>query len=129
VSVVELPTESIAICPLDALTPGRGVGALVEGVAVAVFLVDGELYCIGNRDPYTDASVLSRGLVGWTTIDGDVVRYVASPLRKHRFDLTTGDSLEGDGVSVGSRPVHVVDGLVVVDSTAPTERHRPRRRD
>jgi NAD(P)H-dependent nitrite reductase small subunit len=103
------------VCRLDRLEPGRGVCALVRGQAVAVFRGDGDqLYAIGNHDPYCDASVLSRGLVGSLEVDGVTVPYVASPMRKHRFDLRSGRSLEDPDVGVGSWPVRAVDGVVEV---------------
>ncbi|MFI5043507.1 MAG: nitrite reductase small subunit NirD [Acidimicrobiales bacterium] len=113
-TVVDEPRTPIGICDMAALVPGRGVCALVDGVAVALFLVDGELYAIGNHDPFTDASVLSRGLVGSTMIDGNEVRYVASPLRKHRFELSSGRSLDDPEVTVGSWAVRCIDGQVLI---------------
>lgn len=104
-----------AVCDLDALDPERGVAALVDGCQVAVFLVptDGgvQVHAIDNRDPYTNANVLARGLVGW--IDGDP--YVASPLHKQRFDLRTGRCLDDDRVAVDVWVAQVVDGAVVVE--------------
>jgi nitrite reductase (NADH) small subunit len=107
------------VCRLDDLVPDRGVCALVAGQAVAVFRCssDGAVHAIGNHDPYCDASVLSRGLVGSVEVDGTTVPYVASPMRKHRFDLRTGVSLADPTVSTGHWPVRVADGVIEV--TAP----------
>lgn len=108
----------VAVCPVDALLPGRGVAALVDGAAVAVFrLDDGTLRAIGNLDPCSGASVLSRGLVGQTEIDGMPVRYVASPLRKQRFDLETGRCLDADA-DAGTWAVRVAAGVVEVGRQA-----------
>jgi nitrite reductase (NADH) small subunit len=96
------------ICPVANLQPERGAAALVGGEAVALFLVDGEVLAIGNVDPFSGASVLSRGIVG---SQGDVLT-VASPVYKQRFDLRTGRSLDDDRVSVPTYPVQVVDGWV-----------------
>ncbi|MEU8823435.1 nitrite reductase small subunit NirD [Streptomyces sp. NPDC048636] len=87
-----------AICELTDLIPGRGVAALLpDGTQVAVFLDRrGRAYAIGNRDPFTGAYVLSRGLLG--TADGRP--FVASPLLKQRFDLETGGCLDDETVSV-----------------------------
>ncbi|MBL1098273.1 nitrite reductase small subunit NirD [Streptomyces coffeae] len=87
-----------AICELTDLTPGRGVAALLpDGTQVAVFLDRaGRAYAIGNRDPFTGAYVLSRGLLG--TAGGRP--FVASPLLKQRFDLETGRCLDDETVSV-----------------------------
>ncbi len=87
-----------AVCDLDLLIPGRGVAALLpDGGQVALFRDRaGRLYAIANRDPFTGAYVLSRGLTG----TADDRPYVASPLLKHRFDLVTGVCLDDETVSV-----------------------------
>jgi nitrite reductase (NADH) small subunit len=63
---------------------------------------------IGNRDPFSGASVLSRGIVGSR---GDVVT-VASPVYKQRFDLRTGRCLDDETVAVPVHGVRVVDGWI-----------------
>jgi nitrite reductase (NADH) small subunit len=107
-------TAWIEVCPLDVLQPGRGVCALVEGRPVAVFLVADELFAVDDVDPCSGASVLSRGLVGAVDVDGESVLYVASPLKKQRFDLRTGRCLDADGVTVQVHTVTEIDGLVLV---------------
>ncbi|MBP8538513.1 nitrite reductase small subunit NirD [Streptomyces sp. MK37H] len=86
------------VCELTDLTPGRGVAALLpDGAQVAVFLDrSGRVYAIGNRDPFTGAYVLSRGLLG----SAGGRPFVASPLLKQRFDLETGRCLDDEGVVV-----------------------------
>jgi nitrite reductase (NADH) small subunit len=88
-----------AICDRDRLQPGRGVAALLpDGRQAAVFADrTGRLYAVENRDPFTGAYVLSRGLLG-STADGRA--YVASPLLKQRFDLADGRCLDDDAVSI-----------------------------
>lgn len=106
--------EWVPVCGTDAIRPGRGVCALVAGHAVAVFLVGGELFAIDDLDPCSGASVLSRGLVGSTDVDGDEVVYVASPLKKQRFDLRTGRCLDVPGTSVEVHAVSAVDDTILV---------------
>ena len=100
----------IDVCPVDALVPGRGVCALVNGHQVAIFLVEGELFALSNFDPFSSAFVLSRGIVGSR---GERLK-VASPVYKQNFDLRTGECLDDPTVSVPVYPVRAVDGRVQV---------------
>ncbi|MGY0062020.1 nitrite reductase small subunit NirD [Streptomyces sp. LZ34] len=98
-----------AVCDLSDLTPGRGVAALLpDGTQVAVFLDRaGRPYAIDNRDPFTGAYVLSRGLLG--SVQGR--SFVASPLLKQRFDLETGRCLDDGGVVVQAYAARTDDGV------------------
>lgn len=99
----------------DRLVPGRGVRALVGGDAVAVFaLPDGTLAAVGDVDPRAGASVMARGLIGSTTVDGRTVRFVASPLRKERYALDDGRALAVGEPGLGSWEVREVGGWVLV---------------
>lgn len=102
----------VDVCALDDLTFDRGVAALVGGTQVAVFRVSpaGELFAIGNYDPFSGAHVLSRGIVGSA---GDVLK-VASPIYKHAFDLRTGTALSDPSVVVPTFPIRLRDGRVEV---------------
>ena len=104
-------TRWVTVCRATQLTPDRGVAARVGEELVAVFvLADGSAFAIDQRDPFTDAQVMSRGLIG----DADGAPTVASPLYKQRFDLRTGRCFEDDAVSVRTWPVRIHDGLVEV---------------
>ncbi|TAK70765.1 MAG: nitrite reductase small subunit NirD [Actinomycetota bacterium] len=99
----------VPVCDLAALQPERGVAALLDGTQVAIFrLAAGTVAAIGNRDPFSGANVLSRGIVG-TRGDADVV---FSPMYKQAFDLSTGQCLDDPEVAVPSYPVRVVDDVV-----------------
>jgi nitrite reductase (NADH) small subunit len=101
------------ICPLQRLQRERGVGALIAGEPVAVFRThDDQLFALHNVDPFSGASVLSRGIVG--DLAGTPV--VASPLFKQHFALGTGVAVEDSTVAVATYPVQVVDGTVEVGS-------------
>ncbi|MFJ6885076.1 nitrite reductase small subunit NirD [Streptomyces californicus] len=86
------------VCDRGLLTPGRGVSVLLpDGDQAAVFLDrSGRVHAVGNRDPFTGAYVLARGLLG--SAGGRA--FVASPLLKQRFDLATGACLDDEDVSV-----------------------------
>lgn len=96
----------IAVCETSRLTPGRGVAALLPDGRQAALFVDraGRAYAIENRDPFTGAQVLSRGLLG----SAGGRPFVASPLLKQRFDLETGKCLDDDEVAVAVFPVRTV---------------------
>lgn len=100
---VRLADDWFTVCDLTRLLPGRGVAALLpDGRQVALFRNRaGQLYAIDNRDPFSGAAVLSRGLTG--THQGRP--FVASPLLKQRFDLETGQCLDDEAVRVATYEV------------------------
>lgn len=95
---LRLGDDWLPVCERSALIPGRGVAALLPDGRQAALFMDraGRTYAIDNRDPYSGAHVLSRGLTG--THDGRA--FVASPLLKQRFDLQTGRCLDDESVAV-----------------------------
>jgi nitrite reductase (NADH) small subunit len=99
------------ICPWNRLPVDRGVAALVDGEQIAVFRTsDHALYAVSNRDPFTDAMVISRGIVGSR---GDRAT-VASPLFKQVFDLASGACLDEPSASLTSYPVRLREGVVEI---------------
>ncbi len=104
-------TESVVVCRYDDLLPERGATALLDGCQVALLRTfDGEVYAIGNRDPFSGAFVLSRGIVG----SRGERPTLASPLHKQVFDLGTGACLDDPAVRVPVYPVRVREGMVEV---------------
>ena len=97
------------VCRLEDIVPDTGVCVLVGGEQVAVFRIHQEVYAIGNRDPFSGANVLSRGIVG--DLNGELV--VASPVYKQHFSLLSGRCIEDASVSV---PVYraLIEGADVV---------------
>lgn len=99
------------VCELKALPIGRGVCALVDGVQVALFRVTADdVFAVSNFDPFSEAYVMSRGIVGSR---GDVPK-VASPMYKQSFDLRTGVCLDDPSVSLDTFDVRVRDGRIEV---------------
>jgi nitrite reductase (NADH) small subunit len=114
-----IPGSWVSVCALDDIVPNTGVCALVAGEQVAVFHLSGDtgdtgdaggVFAIDNFDPASQASVLSRGLIG--SLGERVV--VASPIYKHHFDLRTGECLEVPEHSVCAYPARVTGGMVWV---------------
>ncbi|QEV17989.1 nitrite reductase small subunit NirD [Streptomyces alboniger] len=102
---LRLAEDWFEVCEHTRLTPGRGLAALLpDGSQAALFLDrEGRAYAIDNRDPFTGAAVLSRGLLG----SQGGRPFVASPLLKQRFDLETGRCLDDDEVAVAVHPVRI----------------------
>lgn len=98
-----------AVCSIDDIMPDAGVCALVDGKQIAVFNVAGAIYALDNRDPFSGANVLSRGIVG--NLQGELV--VASPIYKQHFSLTTGRCLEDDKQSINAYSAKL-DGTTVL---------------
>ena len=111
-SIQPITQRWTTICPLERLLPNTGVCALVNNRQIAVFRVgEGEdVYAIDNYDPFSKASVLSRGIVG----DRNGIPKVASPIYKQNFSLRTGECLDDPTVILQTFPVQVVDGQVQV---------------
>jgi nitrite reductase (NADH) small subunit len=116
------------VCRLDDLVPERGVAALLgagpDATQVAlVRLPDDTVLAVDNHDPFGDAYVMSRGIVGSRRVGEDDVPTIASPLYKQVFDLRTGQCLDeagkpparGYGPHLRSFPVRVSEGTVSVD--------------
>jgi nitrite reductase (NADH) small subunit len=102
-----------AVCPLDDIVPNSGVCALIGGQQVAVFRADDDrVYALSNYDPFSNANVLSRGIVG--DIKGELV--VASPVYKQHFNLASGLCIEDAAVQVSVFPARISNGMVEVEA-------------
>jgi nitrite reductase (NADH) large subunit len=102
------------VCQLEEVFDGGGVCALVDGEQVALLRVGEEVFALENRDPFSGANVISRGLTG--DLSGQLV--VASPVYKQHFNLRTGRCLEDEAVTLRSWPCGVLDDRVWVESIA-----------
>ena len=108
-------SQWITVCKLEDILPETGVCALVGKEHVAIFRPynSDELYAISNIDPFANASVLSRGIIG----EHENELWVASPLKKQRFRLKDGYCLEDEDYSVAHYVVKIDDnGFVQVKS-------------
>jgi assimilatory nitrate reductase catalytic subunit len=103
---------AVRVCPLEDIVPNAGVAALVGGEQVAVFRLDDDsVHAVGNRDPFSRANVLSRGIVG--DLKGELV--VASPVYKQHFSLLTGRCVEDATARIPVYAARVEEGWVVVE--------------
>jgi nitrite reductase (NADH) small subunit len=99
------------VCSYTDLLPERGACVLLAGHQIAIFRdFEGRLYALGNRDPFSGAYVLSRGIVG--TRGGEPM--VASPMHKQAFSLVTGKCLDDQDVAVPVYPIRVTGTAVEV---------------
>src|ERR1043165_6721584 len=108
------------VCALEDLIEGAGVGALVGGRQIALFLVHGRVYALDNFDPASPANGLSRGLTG--NLQGE--RVVASPIYKHHYVLASGRCIEDPTFNVSAYPTRVADGRVLVEVPRAVKRVR-----
>ena len=95
------------------------------GHQVAIFRLDDDrVHAIANRDPFSGANVLSRGIVG--DLKGELV--VASPVYKQHFSLVTGRCIEDESVSVPVYGASVQgDDVLVQEPAAMTPRINGRK--
>jgi nitrite reductase (NADH) small subunit len=114
---VDVSSSWVDVCAETDLERNRGVCALVGDTPVAIFRVDtadgsDTTFALSNIDPFTGASVLSRGIVG---SKGDVMK-VTSPMLKHAFNIATGESLDDPTIILATFAVRIVAGRVLVAS-------------
>jgi nitrite reductase (NADH) small subunit len=99
-------------CPVADLEPSWGEALLVRMRQIALFMLGpNEIYAVDNRDPATNAYVISRGIVG---SKGDRPT-VASPLLKHVYDLGTGECFAQPDLVLQTFRTRVVGGFIEVE--------------
>lgn len=99
------------VCAYDDLIAERAVAALVGAGQVAVVrLHDGGVHAVDNRDPFSGANVMARGIVGSR---GDAAVLI-SPMYKQAFDLRTGGCVDDPAAALTVYPVRVVYGRVLI---------------
>ena len=95
-----------SVCPLSELPPGAYRCVEVDGVQVAVFNLDGELYAIEDVCTH-DGGILTGGAV-----EGDCI---ICPRHGAKFSIRTGEALTAPAYEPTAKlPVRVLDGLVQV---------------
>jgi len=108
----ELNLSWIDLCGLDQLPENLGSAALVGDQQIALFYIkqQEQVFALNNFDPFSEANVLSRGIVG--SVGDELV--VASPIYKEHFSLTTGQCLEDESVSVSTYPTKISEGRLLI---------------
>lgn len=105
----------IEVCHLDDIVPNTGVGALIHDQHIAIFRIGNEkrVYALSNQDPFSQAYVMARGIVG--DLQGE--RVVASPIYKQHFSLATGRCLEDKQQKLWVFPSKIEAGKVWISPT------------
>jgi NAD(P)H-dependent nitrite reductase small subunit len=112
------------VCALEDILDGAGVAALIDGEQVALLRMGEEVFALENRDPFSDANVMARGLVG--DLQGQLV--VSSPVYKQHFNLRSGRCLEDESVALRTWPCGVLDGRVWLETLPVAATHSPGRK-
>ncbi|MCB8887827.1 nitrite reductase small subunit NirD [Vreelandella malpeensis] len=105
------------LCRRADLVAFSGVVAWLETSAaqVALFYLPGhtpELYALDHFDPFSNACVIGRGIVG--DLNGAPV--IASPLYKQHFRLSDGQCLEDERVQLRTWPVRFENDHVLIEA-------------
>lgn len=114
-TAVAVAPEWVPVCDYAGLTPERGVAALLDGDQIALFrLADGTLRAVGNRDPFSGAYVIARGIVG----SRGAAPTITSPMFKQVFDLDSGRCLDDAAAGLPTYPVRLAGDTVLVGTSA-----------
>jgi nitrite reductase/ring-hydroxylating ferredoxin subunit len=82
-------TAYVKVTERTLLREGRGQSFNVNGIEVALFLVDGVIHAIENLCPHQHIPVLAEG-----ELEGTVI---TCPMHGWRFDLATGRGVNASG--------------------------------
>ena len=101
----------VDVCGVDDVLPNCGAPALLAGRQIAIVrLGEGRIFALSNFDPFSEAFVIARGIVG----DRGGCPKIASPIYKQSFDLRTGVCLDDPSVTLPTYPVRVRQGRIEV---------------
>ena len=101
--------EFVEAAPLERLPVGCGMAVEIEGKAIALFNVGGQIHAIGNACPHMGGPLAAGKL------DGTIV---TCNLHGMRIDVVNGCFAGTTGVAVASYPVMVRDGMIWVATDA-----------
>jgi len=118
----QVAQSSVRLFPSTELQAGQRQLVEVDGVEIAVFNVDGNIYAIANKCPHQGAPMV-YGTVGGTQIPSDPQKYiyglhnelVSCPVHGWEFDLKTGKTIFApEKVSIKSYDVKEENGYIVL---------------
>uniref|UniRef100_UPI0005532AF5 nitrite reductase large subunit NirB n=1 Tax=Komagataeibacter kakiaceti TaxID=943261 RepID=UPI0005532AF5 len=121
------PEDWTELCGLEDLVAKSGVVAWHDGSQIALFYlpatpdVPARVYAIDNHDPFSNANVIGRGIMG--DLKGQVV--VASPLYKQHFRLEDGQCLEDPTVRLRTWDARLENGRVAIRARSATATPEP----
>ncbi|WP_291363358.1 nitrite reductase large subunit NirB [Acetobacter sp. UBA5411] len=116
------PSHWTALCGQDDLVENSGVVAWHDGSQIALFYMpatentSARVYAIDNHDPFSNANVIGRGIMG--DLKGQLV--VASPLYKQHFRLEDGQCLEDPTVRLRTWDARLENGKVEIRAKVET---------
>ncbi|WP_082066650.1 nitrite reductase small subunit NirD, partial [Acetobacter aceti] len=116
------PSHWTALCGQDDLVENSGVVAWHDGSQIALFYLpatentSARVYAIDNHDPFSNANVIGRGIMG--DLKGQLV--VASPLYKQHFRLEDGQCLEDPAVQLRTWDARLENGKVEIKAKVET---------
>ncbi|MCU5774877.1 nitrite reductase large subunit NirB [Erwiniaceae bacterium BAC15a-03b] len=114
IPLTELPAEPwSALCQLQDIPVQAGIGARLGSLRIALFRFGEQVFALDDIEPGTQASVISRGILG----DSGGEAMVISPLYKQRFRLRDGQSIDNPALQLRCWPVKLENGVVLVANT------------
>src|SRR4051812_24216317 len=98
-------------CVIDDVAPGSGLAVSVGNEQIAIVRTqDGFLAALSNFDPFSNAFVIARGVVG----EYAKAPTITSPIYLQRFYLETGECLEDRNTRLSVFPVRVWNGQIQI---------------
>ena len=110
-TVVHKELEWHDACVIDDVAPGSGLAVSVGDEQIAIVRTqDGFLAALSNFDPFSNAFVIARGMVG----EYANAPTITSPIYLQSFYLETGECLEDRNTRLSVFPVRVWNGQIQI---------------
>lgn len=99
----------LPLAPLVSIPAERGLCVRKDGLTIALFRIDETVHAIDDSCPHHGASLSSGRLQGCI---------VACPAHGLKFDVRSGHGTTNPPLLGKRYPVHIVDGMVMLDRSA-----------